>query len=178
MLGAFSQLSLDFGIRDTDTLTYAHSGFFQDEWKVNPRLTLTLGFATTVSAVDREEQPHQYRCAGPAIDGRSRRAPGSSVPWRCRKGLAPADMNNFAPRIGLAWDVFGTGKTAVRAGYGVYYESVNADSLAQENPPFAGFAHAYNGNVADPFGSTGQTAPPAVTHRPFRLYQNCRVSGL
>ena len=60
--------------------------------------------------------------------------------WACYfpgdgpRGLAPADLNNFAPRIGLAWDVFGTGKTSVRAGYGMYYESVNADSLAQENP--------------------------------------------
>jgi hypothetical protein len=78
------------------------------------------------------------------------------------KGLAPADLNNFAPRVGLAWDVFGTGKTAIRAGYGVFYESVNADSLAQENPPYAGFGQAYNGNIADPFGSTGQSAPPAV----------------
>jgi len=83
------------------------------------------------------------------------------------KGLAPADLNNFAPRIGLAWDVFGTGKTSVRAGYGMYYESVNADSLAQENPPFAGFGSAFNGNIADPFGSTGQTAPPAVTTGKF-----------
>jgi hypothetical protein len=73
-----------------------------------------------------------------------------------------ADLNNFAPRIGLAWDVFGTGKTSVRAGYGIYYESVKADSLAQENPPYAGFGQAYNGNIANPFGSTGQTAPPAV----------------
>jgi len=65
------------------------------------------------------------------------------------KGLAPADLNNFGPRMGLAWDVFGNGKTAVRAGYGMYFESVNADSLAQENPPYAGFGSAHNGDIAD-----------------------------
>ena len=43
MLGAFSSLSLDFGVRDTNTLTNAMSAFFQDEFKVTPRLTLTLG---------------------------------------------------------------------------------------------------------------------------------------
>ena len=43
LLGAFQNLNLNFGIRDTDTLTNAHSAFVQDEWRVHPRLTVTLG---------------------------------------------------------------------------------------------------------------------------------------
>lgn len=170
MLGAFSSLSLDFGIRDTNATTNAMSGFFQDEWKVTPRFTLTLGiryepFLPWVEKNNRIDtvRPGQQSTVIPD-------APiGVLFPGDkgVTKGLAPADLNNFAPRIGLAWDVFGTGKTSVRAGYGVYYESVNADSLAQENPPFAGFGSAFNGNIADPFGSTGQTAPPAVTTGKF-----------
>jgi len=168
MLGAFSSVGLDFGIRDTDTLTYAHSGFFQDEWKVNPRLTLTLGVRYEPFLPWTEKNNR----INTVVPGRQSTVipdapPGVLFPGDVAKGLAPADMNNFAPRIGIAWDVFGTGRTAVRAGYGVYYESVNADSLAQENPPFAGFANAYNGNVADPFGSVGQTAPPAVLSGQF-----------
>lgn len=170
MLGAFSSLSLDFGVRDTNTRTNAMSAFFQDEWKVNNRFTVTLGvryepFLPWTEKNNRIDTvvPGQQSTVIPDAP------PGILFPGDkgVAKGLAPADLNNFAPRIGLAWDVFGNGKTSVRAGYGLYYESVNADSLAQENPPYAGFGQAYNGNIADPFGSTGQTAPPAVTTGKF-----------
>ena len=50
----------------------------------------------------------------------------------------------------------------MRGSYGVFYESINADSLAQENPPFAGFGSAFNGRLEDLFGSTGQAPPPTT----------------
>lgn len=170
LLGTFASVSGDFGVRDTNSITNAISGFFQDQFKATSRLTVTLGvryepFLPWTEKYDRIDTvvPGQQSTVVPD-------APiGVVFPHDkgVTRGLAGADLNNFAPRIGLAWDVFGNGKTAVRSAYGVFFESVNADSLAQENPPFAGFFSAYNGNIADPFGSTGQLAPPTTTSGKF-----------
>jgi hypothetical protein len=168
MLGAFDSLSLNFGIRDTDASTWAHAAFAQDEFKVSPRLTLTLGvryepFLPWVEKNDRINSvaPGQQSTAVPDAP------PGILFPGDLPRGLADNDLNNFAGRIGIAWDVTGSGKTSIRAGYGIFYESVNADSLAQENPPFAGFSNVFSGRIEDPYGSVSQTPPPVETSGQF-----------
>ena len=168
LLGAFSDLSLDFGVRDTDTSTVAHAVYFQDEFKITSRFSLTYGvryepFLPWAEANNRINTVVPGRQSTVVPD-----APvGVLFPGDVPRGLANADLNNFAPRIGLAWDVFGTGRTSVRAGYGLFYESVNADSLAQENPPFAGTSDIFSGRVENPYGSLGLTPPPVKTTAKF-----------
>jgi hypothetical protein len=168
MLGAFDYLSLNFGVRDTDGRTLAHSAFFQDEFKVTPRLTLTFGirYEPYLPWVEKDDR---ITTVAPGVQ--STVVPDAPVgvlfPGDVPRGLAPNDLNNFAPRIGFAWDIFGNGRTSVRGGYGVFYESVNADSLAQENPPFAGFSNIYSGRIEDPYGSLGLTPPPVKTTAQF-----------
>jgi hypothetical protein len=61
----------------------------------------------------------------------------------------------FSPRVSVAWDVFGSGKTAVRAGYGMYYSLIDDLAFLQNSlPPFNGAA-TFNGTIFP-------TAPPSL----------------
>ena len=53
------------------------------------------------------------------------------------------DRNNFAPRVGLAYDVSGTGRTVIRAGFSMLYETLlqaNSVQQVENNPPYSAFA--------------------------------------
>jgi len=91
-----------FGINTFDWALFA-----QDNWKVSPRLTLELGLR-----YDKEMLPTQkanYVNSAEIVNGV---AVGNNH---------PSDNNNFGPRIGFAYDVYGSGKTVLRGGYGMYY---------------------------------------------------------
>jgi Carboxypeptidase regulatory-like domain/TonB dependent receptor len=85
------------------------AGFVQDDFKFNPRLTLNLGlrYEFWTNPVGGETQ------ALNAI---------SSVPGVITFGKPKPDYNNIGPRIGFAYDPTGTGKTAIRGGFGISYD--------------------------------------------------------
>jgi hypothetical protein len=83
-------------------------------------------------------------------------------------GTSAFTQNNakllFSPRVALAWDPFGNGKTAVRAGYGMYYSLIdNLSFLLNSLPPYNG-SPTFTGTLPNILPITaGQQPPPACT---------------
>ncbi len=99
-----------------------YSGFFQDDWRLKPRLTINLGVRYEVSTVIKEKQgriANWVPNAGPVQVGQT--IPGTNDQYR---EPYRTDLNNVSPRLGLAWDIRGNGKTVLRAGASLIYSTI------------------------------------------------------
>ncbi len=162
--------------------------YFGDTWKVRPRLTLNYGVRYSLlpttyqpNGLETNFVPSLYVASRPASDACNGLAtvPGtdpcgnankqfgtsfSSGTPGLNKYLVPQNYHLFAPRIGLAYDVRGDGKTAIRLGYGHFYqrERVSRYTLVQ-NAPFAVNASNYSRALggATPASLGGGSASPA-----------------
>ncbi len=133
---AFSLSTL--GYTPVDLSNWNHGLFVQDDFRIHPRFTINIGLRYDYNTVLQGDQVANFN-----VDTLTVGQPG--VP------LYNPDRNNFAPRIGFAWDLFGSGKTVVRGGYGIFYSPLltgAALSLAQNTQP------SMNVNLFDLFGGT------------------------
>src|SRR5580704_1522557 len=97
---------------------YNTYGFYgQDDWRVTQRLTVNLGLRYEFMNTPHELQGKESRLINDYSDLFT---PGPII--------ANNTLHNFSPRVGMAYDLFGNGKTAIRGGAGIYYDLGNIGS--------------------------------------------------
>lgn len=109
--------------------------FAQDSWRATHRLTVDLGLRYEYNPPWTEVNNKLANF----VPGRGIVTP-QSVGWN---GLYRSDRNNFGPRLGFAYDLTGHGRTVVRGGFGILYETLLQASTVQQienNPPFSATA--------------------------------------
>jgi len=132
---------------------WAYGLFVQDDWRASRDLTINLGVRYEYSSVIKE----QHNLLG-NFDPNS--ATGLiQAGLNGVSGTYNPDHKNFAPRLGFAWDVNGKGKTVIRGGAGLVYETVNWEAMLAFNNAFG------LGNVptAATIDAAGDTAGGTIT---------------
>jgi len=101
----YANFSQGLGLPGLEFTTNDYAVFAQDDWKVRPRLSFSIGLR-----YEYQMLPDPFsNLVNPAVP---------------QTGKMPKDKNNFGPRVGFAWGLTGDGKTVLRGGYGIYYGRV------------------------------------------------------
>ena len=136
--------SAAYGIRSHQLYFFA-----QDAWKVTKKLSLDYGLRYEYNSPQQDPHnniigwyPGQQSTVFPAAPPNFL-YPGD--PGTPNRGLIYPDRNNFAPRFGFSWDMFGSGKLVMRGGFGIFYDMADGGLNLQfgGEPPFGYQANNY-----------------------------------
>ena len=116
------------------TRNYEVGGFVQDDWRATQRLTLNMGFRYDLITFPTEE--HNRQAALNPTNGTIELAGVNGV----SRTIINNNYTNFAPRFGFAYDAYGTGKTVLRGGYGIFYflDRGGIDNQLGQQVPYGG----------------------------------------
>jgi len=157
------------------TLTYNQSSFYaQDDWRIIPRLTINLGLR-----YERSNAIHETNNQLANFDPSS----ASGLVQDNGSGLYRTYPYNFGPRLGMAWDVMGTGRMVVRAGFGMFYNEYpsqmfvpnGAGTPGIQNMPTGWNMVGPNGTVTTPGGNINLGSVTIAT--PAAILPNVPIFG-
>jgi len=141
MLGYSSRTQRQVGSTRVDMRSTYLGGFFQDDWKATPRLTINIGIRYEVNTPLADKYGRNSNVDWIYGSGRAVVVnPGDVGPvtgYKYNKATYEQDSNNWAPRFGFAWRPFGGNHTVIRSGYGIFYALARGQlfSFNAQNPP-------------------------------------------
>ncbi len=179
MLGLPVTMNQDTPVTALDN-TWSYGLFVQDDFRILPRLTLNLGLRYDLQTPPTDPQNRQGTFVAGATSKIIPSAPtGMLFPGDpgVTRGVIDLRKHHISPRVGLAWDPFGTGKTSIRAAGGVFYGSISGNewngmsnfqpfSVRQQFNTVASLTHPYAdlpGGVS-PFPYVYSPANPAFIY--------------
>ena len=141
--------------------------FFQDSIKIAPNFTFNAGIRSELFPNWKEKIGQMTAFVPGAQSSFIPSAPVGAVWLEDSAYPYKNDYKNFAPRIGLAWDVFGDGRTSVRTSFGVSYDPLTAEMAGGVLPPQPfGLSHTLNVPFALSAPYFGESNPFPFTFDP------------
>jgi hypothetical protein len=152
--------AMELTLPDSEVVRHWHqsmtAAYVQDDFHLSRRLTLNAGLRYERSSVPSESDGLEANLRDPLRD---------AVPTVGTLYKNPSNLN-FAPRVGVAWDPFGDGKTSLRGGFGLFFDPLWTDfyaNAANRNPPFYTLGSVRNPSFPD--ASIVATSPSFVLGR-------------
>jgi len=138
--------SIAEGNTNRNTFENSHALYAQDSWRVSRTFTLNLGLRYDYYGLIQDKQDNFTNILlDPATQT------GTAVVTGQGRLYQP-DYKNVAPRVSIAWDVFGNQKTVLRAGYGIFFDAYSQDGFIGQVPYNSNFdpGSAYSGFGPNP----------------------------